>query len=311
VTAVGDGPDTNSLEACKDLSHNDVFTEDDGAGGDGEFFKETDCHAVFPIYSEEAVECSIFITCEPGATTDVDLLIVDAIPGEFNVEFIDLSEAIGTDARSLPQGHGGATATRIEWYIPSETAAGTYTLQVDIATVESSGKGHGKKEQTVFKPTSCGPLPLNEGATAYEFVPGTTPNEIEDGEIVKENGEAVIVDGPTNQLESQAVEGTKPCEPEGLTVIKTGNLGELYLVWTDNVDDDVVQYNIYRSTTPGGPYRSGQFVTSVAGTFMYKDTGLADGTEYCYVVKAEDGDGDESNESEEACATTPVPVVEP
>ena len=310
VTGLGTGTVTVTKvsDACKDLSHLDVFTrfDDSSGGGDEDFFKSTDCPDVFGIYSNEAVECSIFITFTDEDGTDVDLLIVDAIPAEFDVDYIDLSAANGTIAESSPQGHGGNTSTRIEWFIPQGTS-GTVTLQVDISTVESPGGGH---KNTVFKPTSCGPLPLNEGAIAYEFIPGPEGNEIDQGEIVKDDqGDAVIVTGPTNQLVAEAGEGTKPCAPELLSVETTGTLGQLKLTWSDPDDEEIVQYNIYRNTTSGGRYKNGQFVTSVNGdTFMFTDTGLADGTQYCYVVKAEYADGNESNESNEICATTLVPV---
>jgi membrane-bound inhibitor of C-type lysozyme len=108
---------------------------------------------------------------------------------------------------------------------------------------------------------------------------------------------------------AEAGEGTKPCAPELLSVETTGTLGQLKLTWSDPDDEEIVQYNIYRNTTSGGRYKNGQFVTSVNGdTFMFTDTGLADGTQYCYVVKAEYADGNESNESNEICATTLVPV---
>jgi hypothetical protein len=42
----------------------------------------------------------------------------------------------------------------------------------------------------------------------------------------------------------------------------------------------------------------------------YTDTGLANDTTYCYVIKAEYGDGNEGNESNEICGTTlPAPTL--
>ena len=58
------------------------------------------------------------------------------------------------------------------------------------------------------------------------------------------------------------------------------------LDWNDNGESDLAGYNMYRSTTQGGPY------TKVNGSLVtvsdYADTGLTNGTTYYYVVTAED-----------------------
>ena len=64
--------------------------------------------------------------------------------------------------------------------------------------------------------TSCGPLPINNGATAFEvnddgslvLVEVTDPNT---GEVTLE---PVVVVGPSNSLEVEAVAGAKPCEED-------------------------------------------------------------------------------------------------
>jgi len=98
-------------------------------------------------------------------------------------------------------------ANRIEWDVPT----GTNTLTVTIQTVLSPGKGH---RVDVFKPTSCGLLPLNDGAIAYEVdeFGNLVLVEVVDpvtGEITLE---PVVIVGPSNSLVVEAVEGAKPCE---------------------------------------------------------------------------------------------------
>ena len=263
VTVVGDWPDANDSENCKDLSHTDNFTADGTSttAGEIDLAKTTTCPAAFPIYSTATVQCDFSITfTAPTAGTATDLLIVDAVPAEFDVTFLDLTGAAGTEAQSLPQGHGGNTATRIEWYIPLGTT-GTVTLVVDIETVPGQG-GKG-----IFKPTSCGPLPINEGAIAYQFSPGASPNEIEGGFIVKvdtdEDGvpdTAVIVVGLSNQLVSQATAGNKPCDPDFGTFAVTAAISgsDVVVTWNDQTivggsGNDIEGYNVYRGPT-GGPF---------------------------------------------------------
>ena len=213
-------------------------------------------------------------------------LVLDTVPAEFVVT--DVSSTDG-NATSFPNGKGNPSksATRIEWQAP----AGTNTLTVTIATRESPGGGH---RTTVFKPTSCGRLPLNDGATAYQDDNHDQLPDLDGGL------NPIVIVGPSNSLAVDAVQGVKPCDPDSLTaqatVVDDCSGGEIKLTWTDD-NGGITSYNIFRSTSAGGRYKSGQHIASVNGaTFMYTDTALSAGT-YYYVVKAEDAEGDESNES--------------
>jgi hypothetical protein len=76
------------------------------------------------------------------------------------------------------------------------------------------------------------------------------------------------------------------------------------LSWTASMST-VVGYNVYRSTTSGGPYT---LITStpVAGV-TYTDTAVQAGVTYFYVVTAVDANGNESAFSNEASVTVPTP----
>ena len=74
--------------------------------------------------------------------------------------------------------------------------------------------------------------------------------------------------------------------------------GKVQLTWTDTGPN---HYNVYRSTTAGGPY---VFVASTTSTYStYLDTGLTNGTTYYYVVREAALNGDELCQSNEASAT--------
>jgi len=133
-------------------------------------------------------------------------LVKDTVPAEFEV--ISLVATDGTADDFKPgKGPKSQSSTKIEWLVP----AGTNTLTVDIQTVKSPG--HGKKTPDVFKPTSCGPLPINDGATAFEvdengdlvLVEVTDPTT---GDVTLE---PVVIVGPSNSLEVEAVAGAKSC----------------------------------------------------------------------------------------------------
>ena len=150
----------------------------------------------------------------PGATlyqytieyTGPAALVKDTVPAEFEVILLVATDGTANDFKP-GKGAKSQSSTKIEWLVP----AGTSTLTVDIQTVVRSW--HGKKTPDVFKPTSCGSLPINDGATAFEVD--------EDGELVlvevtdSDTGEVtlepVVIVGPSNSLAVEAVEGAKAC----------------------------------------------------------------------------------------------------
>ncbi len=74
--------------------------------------------------------------------------------------------------------------------------------------------------------------------------------------------------------------------------------GKIQLVWSDS---GASSYNVYRSTTSGGPYSLVANTTSTYSTYL--DTGLSNGTTYYYVVRPAALNGDEQCQSNEVGAT--------
>jgi hypothetical protein len=89
---------------------------------------------------------------------------------------------------------------------------------------------------------------------------------------------------------------TLPGAPTGLTATASGS-SQINLSWTGV--SGATGYNVYRSTTSGGPYT---LVGSTAGT-TFSNTGLSCNTTYHYVVRATNSCG-ESGNSNQASATT-------
>lgn len=92
---------------------------------------------------------------------------------------------------------------------------------------------------------------------------------------------------------------TPPAKVTGLTV-NTVSSSQLDLNWNANTENDLDYYNVYNSTTPGGPY---DLIASTI-TNSYSDTGLAPSTTYYYKVSAVDSSDNEGEASEEASGTT-------
>src|SRR5581483_4466911 len=97
---------------------------------------------------------------------------------------------------------------------------------------------------------------------------------------------------------------TPPAAPTGLAA--TAGNGSASLTWNANSESDLAGYNIYRSTTNGGPYT--KLNSSLLTTRSYSDTGLTNGTTYFYVVKAQDTSGNVSGSSAQVQATPTAPT---
>ncbi|MFO7793281.1 MAG: S8 family serine peptidase [Candidatus Saliniplasma sp.] len=91
-----------------------------------------------------------------------------------------------------------------------------------------------------------------------------------------------------------------------ITKVVPGGTEDNLVNWTLSPDDgagedDVTQYNIYRSDSEAGPWDETNYLTSVsAGTDSYRDVdkGELDGTTWWYVVRAEDEIGNEDSNTD-------------
>ncbi len=88
---------------------------------------------------------------------------------------------------------------------------------------------------------------------------------------------------------------TPPATPTGLNA--TARDRAVDLNWNDNTDT-VTGYKVYRGTNAG--------VATTASA--YTDTGLTNGTSYCYRVTAVNGAGNESSPTAQTCATPVAPA---
>jgi len=92
-----------------------------------------------------------------------------------------------------------------------------------------------------------------------------------------------------------------PAAPTGLAAAPSDS--QVTLNWDDNTESDLAGYNVYRSTTAGGPYTK---IAALPTTSDYTDSDLVNGTTYYYVVTSVDQAANESGFSNEASATPNV-----
>ena len=90
---------------------------------------------------------------------------------------------------------------------------------------------------------------------------------------------------------------TPPAAPTLSTAVRAN--GMVTLDWADNTELDLAGYNLYRGTV-SGVYTKVNTVLIVPSAQI--DTGLTNGTEYYYVVRAVDTSANESGDSNEGYA---------
>ena len=109
--------------------------------------------------------------------------------------------------------------------------------------------------------------------------------------------------------------GTTPEGTYPITVTATGGglhqtatvsltvQAQVILTWQASQSPGVAGYNVYRSTTSGGPYS--QINSSLDTTTTYNDLAVQDGVTYYYVTTAVNDEGQQSSYSNQSSATVP------
>jgi hypothetical protein len=85
----------------------------------------------------------------------------------------------------------------------------------------------------------------------------------------------------------------------------SGNAHSIGLTWAPSISPNIAGYNLYRAITPNGAYIKVNSAL-VSGT-SYSDRDVEAGQTYYYVATAVDADNNESDYSNMAQATVPVP----
>ncbi|MFH1353304.1 MAG: hypothetical protein ABIH68_07015, partial [bacterium] len=129
-----------------------------------------------------------------------------------------------------------------------------------------------------------------QGDTSYYFVIWTAD------EVMNWSGISNVAPGWT-------LDNVAPSAPAGLSAIAGDT--EVSLSWTENEEDDLGYYNVYRSTNG-----SGWITASSATLTVFTNTGLVNNATYWWRVTAVDTSGNESSYSNVA-STMPVDMMPP
>ena len=163
----------------------------------------------------------------------------------------------------------------------------------------------------VFRSTTPGfqPLPGNLVTTTsmISFVDSGLAASTTYYYIVEANN-SVLTSLPSNQASAatQSAPALPPTPPAAPTALKASAASsrEIDLLWTGS-STPVVQYQLFRSTTPGFTPSPANLVTTTFAT-GFSDTGLTEATSYYYVVEAFNDQGS-SQPSNQASAQTAGP----
>lgn len=134
------------------------------------------------------------------------------------------------------------------------------------------------------------------------FKVGSTSSDASTTQVTNSGDGNSSVAVVTTAAESGGVDTTAPQTPTGL-VAAAGD-GEVNLSWDANSETDLAGYSVYRSTTSGGSYT--QLTTPLQTTSDYtglRNSSIANGTQYFYVITAVDTTGNESGYSLEVSVT--------
>jgi hypothetical protein len=190
--------------------------------------------------------------------------------------WVDLAfvPATNTSGGSTSSGGGSTVSTT---YSISGTVTGS------AATVTLAGASTGSTTTNAsgaysFSGLANGSYVVTPGQSGYSLTPSTASVAI--------NGANV-----------SAVNFTATADPVTMQHSVTLN-------WNVSTSSNVMGYNVYRSTTLGGPYTKVQAL--VPGS-PYVDTTVSSGHSYYYVTTAVDSNNDESSYSNQAIAVVPTP----
>jgi len=123
----------------------------------GPLVKSTDCPAAIDVKPASAIVCSFTMSYTGGVAATIS----DTVPAEWQV-----TDTTGTcDVEQANKKGNKKSATKI-----SCDVAGDGNIVVSIESRASNGKSHvdANGVPTVFKPTSCGDLDINDGAHAVD-----------------------------------------------------------------------------------------------------------------------------------------------
>jgi chitodextrinase len=224
-----------------------------------------------------------------STTTYLDTGLTDATAYTYTVRAVDLAGNSSPDSNSASATTADATAPTP----PGNVAATAVSAsRIDVSWTASTDNV-GVTGYLIFRDGTqvgtAGPSATSYSDTGLGEVTTHTYT-------VKATDAATNVSDPSTAASATTLDGTAPTPPGNLGATAVSG-SEIDLSWTAAADNVAVSgYGIFRNGTQVG--------TAGAGATTYNDTGLASFVQYTYTVRAVDGAGNVSVDSNQAFAKT-------
>jgi fibronectin type 3 domain-containing protein len=220
-----------------------------------------------------------------GVNYDFAITAVDTEPNESAFSSVVVVKPKDTTIPDTPTGLAATAGNRevdLTWDPNSEPDLAGYNLYRATA----AGGPYTKINASLITATSYTDSPLTNGTTYYFKVSA--------------------VDTSDNESALSSTVSATPMYPAPTGLTHTSSTyNSVTLEWTAPGEPDVAGYNVYRSSTSGGPYT--MVNPSLVTTTSYTDSGLSSGTYYYVVTAVSTGSEESGYSSEVSAATTPVP----
>ena len=212
---------------------------------------------------------------------------VVAMRPSLEVTFTPIPDTTPPDVPANLVATPGFALVVLEWDDNSEPDLVGY----NVSRSTTPGGPYSKINDTLIAAGTYTDTGVSHGIAYYYVVTAVDDSGNESGEFTEAS--AVPLDAP-------------PAPPVGL--VAAGTDTEVALDWDDSLEPDLAGYNVYRSTSRGGPHTRVNLAL-VAGS-EYTDTGLSRAVVYYYLLTAVDDGGNESGRSAEVSAITvsPTPI---
>lgn len=115
-------------------------------------------------------------------------------------------------------------------------------------------------------------------------------------------------EGVSSDYQFTTLKGAAPAIPENVNVTVPAEQEKLVVSWNANTEDDILGYNIFRSTSPNGEFE--KIISVSSDTTSYTDGDLSIATKYYYKVQAYDTAGNDGEISNAVSAVTPGTLTE-
>ncbi|MFQ6030738.1 MAG: phytase, partial [Dehalococcoidia bacterium] len=201
-------------------------------------------------------------------------------------EYLALSQGLLIDTTRNPRGGAPPAPDTTPPSAPANLSAGANGNSIDLSWLAAADPESGIASYNIYRDTIGGTakslIASVSGATLNYTDTPPVNNDQYFYQVSAVNGQSL--EGNKSN-EASAVIDRAPAAPTGLAA--SSDVTSISLDWADNTEGDLAGYNVYRSTTSGGPYQKLN-TSGLIATSAYLDNSVSPGVTYFYVATAQD-----------------------